>query len=223
MFYHSAQKVDNMGIPGGRERPSEHPHRVWLRQNFLLMMQEDILAIRFPSDLNRNIPELSWMWKEWGRMPTNISYWNCLSSKEEFQNNQWSYFKTFLSGCSIFISLWLILGNVLGKVFTTCHISHLKVWLPLSKIKKKFPSSKSWVEEALCLNMEPKHKIWGKELHVRYYYYVSLCLSNILCVTIRKAIIVLLVHNPKPSPWKALPTPSFAKDQVKRWKEMFTK
>ena len=108
------------------------------------------------------------------------------------------------------------------KVFTTYHISHLKVWLlSAAKIKSwSFPSSKSkWVEEAPLpkrnqrVRFGAKSHMWGIIIICQ-----SPCLSNILRVADKKGNhCAMLVHNPKPF-LKGPPTPSFAKDYAKKMK-----
>lgn len=107
------------------------------------------------------------------------------------------------------------------KVFTTYHISHLKVWLLSAKIKSwSFPSFKpKWVEEAPLpkrhqrIRFGPKSHMWGIII-------VSLFACQKSCVFLtRKAIIVLCLCTTQSPSWKALPLHLLQKTMLRRWKD----
>lgn len=147
------------------------------------------------------------MWKEWWHQPTDISCWNYLISKKEYQNKQWSYFKTFLIGCSIFISLLITFRKCLWKYLPHTTFSYLKSWLLSAKIKSwSFPSSRPmWGEDVPFAQKEPKDKIWGKGERAKdeMLLFVSLLAYQTSCVLLtRKTVIVLLLSRTQSASWK---------------------
>lgn len=136
------------------------------------------------------------MWKEWCHQPIDISCWNYLISKKEYQNKQWSYFKTFLIRCSIFISLLITFRKCLWKYLPHTTFSCLKSWLLSAKIKSwSFPSSRPmWGEDVPFAQREPKDKIWGKGERAKdeMLLFVSLLAYQTSCVLLTKKTVIVL-------------------------------